>query len=202
MHKVFISFHHLDQIYKDWLVNLNNQNHIFIDKSVNTGGIAEHLPDQSIRQIIRDDYLQDTTVTIVLVGRNTKGRKHVDWEIYSSMYDGVRNKRSGVVVILLPEGNPNNNWVAAHENEKVELYPGYFDWFDLNTRQEYENRFPFMPDRLLENLVENNVKISVAPWDRINADTLRTLLDNAYLVRERNQYNLQSRMRRANSPLI
>ena len=82
MHKVFISYHHLnDQGYKENLVRFGEENQIFIDGSVDTGDISDDLPSQTIREIIRDDYLRDSTVTIVLVGTSTKGRKHIDWEI-------------------------------------------------------------------------------------------------------------------------
>ena len=72
---------------------------LFIDTSVDTGGISDSLSDESIREKIRDEYLRDSTVTIVLVGTETKRRKHIDWEIYSSMYDGAVNKKSGVLVL-------------------------------------------------------------------------------------------------------
>ena len=102
-HKVFISYHHEnDQVYKDQLLDLNNEYDIFIDKSVDTEDIDDSLSDEDIRVKIRDEYLKDSTVTIVLVGIDTKNRKHVDWEIYSSMYDGVNNKKSGILVIILP----------------------------------------------------------------------------------------------------
>ena len=91
MHKVFLSYHDAnDASYKERLLELNEEHRIFVDGSVDTGDIDEtDLPDDRIREIIRDDYLADTTVTIVLVGAGTKGRKHVDWEIYSSMRDGA-----------------------------------------------------------------------------------------------------------------
>ena len=96
MHKVFISYHHQnDQYYKDWLVEFAERHSIFVDASVDTRDISDHLSDQAIRETIRDHYLRDSTVTIVLVGSETRRRKHVDWEIYSSMYDGKVNKKSG-----------------------------------------------------------------------------------------------------------
>lgn len=66
---------------------------IFIDQSVPTGDISDGVSDEYIRELIRDEYLRDSTVTIVLVGTETARRKHVDWEIYSSMYDGRVNKK-------------------------------------------------------------------------------------------------------------
>ena len=72
MHKVFISYYHKDdQWYKDELVKLGTRNSIFIDESVDTKNISDDLPDERIRQIIRDEYLRDSTVTILLAGTET-----------------------------------------------------------------------------------------------------------------------------------
>lgn len=103
MHRVFISYHHdNDQRYKDKLVECAEANRLFIDESMDTVDIPVDLSDESIRKKIRDEYLGNSTVTIVLVGTETRRRKHVDWEIHSSMYDGSVNRRSGIVVITLP----------------------------------------------------------------------------------------------------
>ncbi len=100
MHKAFISYHHAsDQMYKQALLDINRQHSLFLDASVDTDDIDEDLDDQAIRRIIRDEYLRDSTVTILLVGTETRQRKHIDWEIYSSMYDGAVNKKSGVLVV-------------------------------------------------------------------------------------------------------
>jgi len=58
MHNVFVSYHHAnDQYYRDRLIVLNQAFYLFNDKSVNTGDIPDHLDDQTIRHLIRDDYL-------------------------------------------------------------------------------------------------------------------------------------------------
>ncbi len=76
MHKVFISYHHAnDQYYKEMLLALNTRHDIFLDQSVDTGDIDDDLDDSRIRELIRDEYLQDSTVTILLVGTETKNRK-------------------------------------------------------------------------------------------------------------------------------
>lgn len=122
MHKVFISFHHKnDQEYKDTLVECAKQNDIFIDGSVDTGDIPEYWSDEKFREYIRDEYLRDTTVTILLMGKETKYRKHVDWELYSSMFDGKKNKKSGIIVILLPSVKSNFLQLLM-ETKKRELY--------------------------------------------------------------------------------
>ena len=179
------------------MAQFGEENRIFLDRSVHAGDISDGLSDERIREIVRDDYLKDSTVTIVLVGTETRRRKHVDWEIYSSMYDGVVNRKSGIVVITLPTtGGENVN--APHGESEKSLYPDIPSWTAID-RVEYEIRYPHMPDRLIDNLVEPAAKISVVPWSRINVTTLRSLVDLAYRNRANCEYDLSRRMRRANS---
>ena len=200
MHKVFISYHHCkDQDYKDDLVTLARQHEVFIDKSVDTGDIDDSLPDERIREIIRDEYLRDSTVTIVLVGQDTKRRKHVDWEIYSSMFDGKVNKKSGVVVVNLP--GTSNYFTAPRQQERKVVYPDIQDWTTINTRAEYERRYPHMPARIVDNLLKPEAKVSVVPWERVvgSPTRLKYLVDAAFKDRSTCQYDLSRLMRRVNS---
>ena len=120
MHKVFISYHHgSDQRYKEALVEFGERNSIFVDRSVDTGDIPDEWTDEQIRRAIRDRYLKDSTVTVALVGTETRRRKHVDWEIHSSMYDGSVNKRSGIVVINLPGISEYFNAAYGDEEKKT-----------------------------------------------------------------------------------
>ncbi len=200
MHKVFISYHHHnDQGYKNSLVEFGEKYSIFVDRSVDTGDIPDDWTDEQIRRAIRDRYLRDSTVTIVLVGSETRGRKHVDWEIYSSMYDGSVNKRSGIVVINLPRISENEFTAPHGDEEKRLLYPEITSWIQVKERSEYERRYPHMPDRIIDNLMNPDVKISVAPWDRINGKTLEFLIEAAFRSRANCEYDLRRPMRRANS---
>ena len=143
MHNVFISYHHdNDQFYKNRLVSLGSRFSAFVDRSVDTGDICENLPDEAIRRRIRDEYLRQTTVTVVLVGTETKSRKHVDWEIHSSMYDGSVNHRSGILVVNLPSTG-STTFTAAHEGEKQFIYPDVQAWMTVGSRSEYESRYPY-----------------------------------------------------------
>ena len=200
-HKVFISYHHSnDQKYKEQLVEFGERYSIFVDRSVDTGDIPDTWTDEQIRRAIRDRYLRDSTVTVVLVGTETKRRKHVDWEIHSSMYDGSVNKRSGIVVINLP-GIPNYFGAPYGDDEKQLLYPDISSssWTTINQRAEYERRYPYMPSRIIDNLMRSDVKISVVPWERINGKTLDFLIEAAFRNRANCRYDLSQPMRRANS---
>ncbi len=103
-HKVFVSYHHArDQAYRDRFERLFAYDHdIMVSKSVQIGDIPTYLSTETVRQKIRDEYLRDSTVTVVLIGAETWQRKHVDWEIASSIRDTRFNARSGLMGILLP----------------------------------------------------------------------------------------------------
>jgi hypothetical protein len=198
-HKVFISYHHNDQIFKEALLVMNKANDIFIDYSVDTGDIDEDLDDQTIREKIRDEYLRDSTVTIVLVGAQTKERKHVDWEIYASMRDSKINKKSGIFVVNLP--NINCSFFSTrHEGEKERLYPEEKGWISISNRAEYERRYPFMPARIIDNLLFKDAKISVVNWDKIlnRPENLRFLIEATHRDKAYIEYDLSRSMRRKN----
>lgn len=103
-HNVFVSYHHAnDEQWRDRFENLfANHYDIMISKSVQIGDIPDYTPTDRIRQIIRDEYLRESTVTVVLIGSETWKRKHVDWEIGSSIRDTQYNSRSGLLGIILP----------------------------------------------------------------------------------------------------
>ncbi len=122
-HKIFISyFHDDDQKYKDELLVKNNNNNFFIDGSVDAYDIDESLSYKQIIIKIRDEYLKDTTVTLVLLGLNTHHRRYVDREIYSSLIDGKINKRSGLVIIILPEFFQKYQMNITQENAGKRIY--------------------------------------------------------------------------------
>ena len=101
-HKVFVSYHHhwKDQNYKDQFVRMMGDD--IVDKSVEDGDIDPKFKTETTRQKIRDDFIADATVTVVLIGPCTWQRKHVDWEIGSSLRDTKKNSRCGLLGILLP----------------------------------------------------------------------------------------------------
>ena len=117
-HNVFVSYYHAeDQYYRERFEDLFSDIHdIMVSKSVEMGDVDPNLPTERVRQIIRDKYLRDSTVTVVLVGAHTWQRKYIDWEIGSSIRKTKSNTRSGLLGILLPTyprppDNPNNYYI-------------------------------------------------------------------------------------------
>ena len=103
-HKVFVSYHHEDDEQ-----HRNRFERAFADvydimdsRSVTIGGIPKGLNTDEVARRIRDDYLRDATVTVVLIGEDTWRRKHVDWEIAATVRDTDTNPRSGLIGVLLP----------------------------------------------------------------------------------------------------
>ena len=84
-HRVFVSYYHAeDQGYRERFEGLFSDIYdIIVSESVEIGDIDPNLKTETIRQKIRDEYLRDSTVTVVLVSARTWQRKYVDWEIGS-----------------------------------------------------------------------------------------------------------------------
>lgn len=174
--KVFVSYHHQeDQDYKDRFVRMMT-NHI-VDKSVRTGDIIDQgLPVDEVRRRIRDEYIADAAVTVVLIGRCTWRRKHVDWEISASLIDTAHNDRCGLLGIHLP----------SHQ-----------DFGD----DEYNPRL--IPPRLAYNCEGNDPFAAVHRWSgsENEVNRVRRWIDAAFARRRRqpdpdNSYPLFARNRR------
>lgn len=201
-HRVFVSYHHAnDQEYKAQLCRLSERYGAFVDYSVDTGGIDSDLPDQTIRQKIRDEYLRESTVTVLLVGTGSSARKHIDWELYSSMVDGEINRRSGIVVVQLPTTNPEHFTAAYGDIEKGRLYPEVRNWVSVDARSEYESRYPYLPPRVVDQLLAPKAKVSVTDWSRLGKrlENLSFLIDCAYGARSSCEYDLSRPMMKRDS---
>jgi len=155
-HKVFVSFHHDDEEYKTLFTEMMGGN--IVDKSVGDGDIDPQNNTEYTRQIIRDDFIADATVTVVLIGRCTWQRKHVDWEIGSSLRKTQKNPRCGLLGIILPN------------------HPDY-------QRRNY--RAHLMPPRLADNYGRGKDDYAeVYSWV-YDADLLKVFIDSAYKRRSR-----------------
>jgi hypothetical protein len=175
-HKVFVSYHHVypDQDYRNKFENLFATVYdIIVSKSVQLGDIDPNLKSETIRQKIRDEYLRDSTVTVVLVGSETWQRKHVDWEIGSSIRHTDKNPRSGLMGILLPSYYRNKSFLSSNQNSKYTIPPRLSDNLDCGFAEIYnwsedpsvvkawiqrafDRRFKIQPDNSRESFKSNH----------------------------------------------
>jgi hypothetical protein len=179
---------------------MNDVFDIFVNRSVSLGDIDEEEEPQKIREIIRDEYLRDTSVLILLVGTETKNRKHVDWELYSSMRDSPRNGKSGIFIINLPSTGTNNIRASHGENEKNEFHPNITEWITINDRTTYKEIYPYMPERVIDNLMSEKSYISIVNWDQIhnNPENLRKMIELTYQDKDKCEYVFSTPMRMRN----
>lgn len=56
-----------------------------------------------------------------------------------------------------------------------------------------------MPNRIIDNLLSDTARISVANWDDLNVSQLSVLIDNAAKDRSVNIYDMSRPMKRRNS---
>lgn len=111
-HKVFISYHAVDAVE---VVNfIDRYDDVFIARAIGMEEDGSDIIDSTdvdyIRQTIREKYLKDSTVTMVLVGTCTWARKFVDWEIYSSLRNNPNP--NGLLAVQLPS-TPKTTSVPA-----------------------------------------------------------------------------------------
>ena len=171
-HKVFISYHHAnDQYYRDYFDTIfSSVYNIIVSKSVQIGDIDSNLKADTVRQKIRDEYLRDSTVTVVLIGTDTWKRKHVDWEIGASIRRTSFNPRSGLLGIILPSYQRPYNRPKGYDPYTIppRLYynvnNGFakiYDWSNNPTivqswiHEAFERRDKIIPDNSYSSFKNN-----------------------------------------------
>ena len=176
---------------------------IFDDYSVHENEVDDAgLTDEQIRRIIRDDYIQDATVLVLLCGQNTKHRKHIDWEIHAAMYDSDVNPKMGILVINLPSISGEQGMLACGNDEEKVMGNAYINWTPIQKDIGYiETNYPYLSNRIVTNIARSNVSISIVNWNVIanDADKLKYLIDNAFNRRKTNDYDHSEPLKRRNS---
>lgn len=171
-HRVFVSYYHCeDQGYRELFENLFVDIHdIMVSESVEMGDIDPNLSTERVRQIIRDEYLRDSTVTVVLVGAHTWQRKFVDWEIGSSIRQTQYSSRSGLLGIILPTyprsfDNPNSYYrytIPPRLHDNIECgFAKIYNWSNNPTEVQnwihdaFKRRTERQPDNSRDSFKNN-----------------------------------------------
>lgn len=164
VHKVFVSYHYdEDDYYREQFEQLFSD--VYVSRSVKEGDIDPNNNEDYIYQLIRDNYLRDSTVTVVLIGAHTWQRKFVDWEIYSSLRKTQKSPRSGLLGILLP---------TYHRPEPM--------------KYSYNNIPPRMSDNVKERPDGSEPYASIYGWPE-SAASLQRMIDDAFRKRSMNPIN-------------
>jgi len=124
--KVFVSYHHGgDQAYYDELSWRHHDHHqIISDNSLERAFDSDD--SEYVRRRIREKHLTGTSCTIVLIGRNTHGRKYVDWEIKSTL-----DKGHGLIGVILPTTHLAPTFPARLWDNVQSGYALYTSWQDF-----------------------------------------------------------------------
>jgi MTH538 TIR-like domain (DUF1863) len=149
---VFISYYHADEQYRDIFEILFG--HLFINHSVKFGDIGDSLSSDYIKRLIREGYISNASVVVVLVGPRTYCRKHVDWEIAAGLTKTVGGcGYSGLLGLCLPN-HPDYGRNSYHPN--------------------------FVPDRLVDNLFSAYAELY--DWTE-DEGAIKTFVDQAFARR-------------------
>lgn len=108
-HRCFISYHHDDaREVEQFIQQFDHNRDILIARGIGAsmpGDIINSTNDEYIKQRIRSQYMQGTSVTIVLIGHETWKRRYVDWEIAASLRNTPTSSANGLVGINLPSAD-------------------------------------------------------------------------------------------------
>ncbi|MFC3092980.1 hypothetical protein DRW07_02015 [Alteromonas sediminis] len=136
-HKCFISYHKEDaDEVNQFIRTFNDGRDVFIARGIGEempGDIIDSNDADYVMRRIRELYLRDSTVTLVMLGKCTWARKYVDWELQSSLRNGQTITPNGVLGIKLPSYNkqsyPNRlNLNLKQTDTQVDCYARVIDY--------------------------------------------------------------------------
>lgn len=133
--KVFISHFKGDKTEVEaFIKKYGNEEKVFIPYVLGANNNDDFINSSNsdyVMNQIRKKYLQDTTITIVLIGNCTHSRRYVDWEIKSSLRQG-EYMPNGLIGILLPSmgtaGHLPPRFKENWNNENKDSYARYYSY--------------------------------------------------------------------------
>ena len=137
-HKVFVSHHAED---RDEVASfLDSFGHVMIPRTIGVSDDDDFIDSQNTDYVmdkIREKYLTDSTVTVVMIGKCTWARKYVDWEVFSTLRNDKLNRRSGLLAITLPSMSDNSTrQLPPRVNDNVRNDELFARWWKYPTTAE------------------------------------------------------------------
>jgi len=134
-HTCFVSYHHEDQDEVEEF--LDTFGHVFIARVLGVSDEDDFVDSDNtdyIMDYIREVYLTDSTVTIVMVGKGTWASRYVDWEVFSTLRNDKNNRRSGLMAITLPSAADYwNKQLPPRVADNVDADEKYARWWKYPT---------------------------------------------------------------------
>ena len=121
--RVFISFHHKGE--QEVVDHFSEDYDVFTDSSLSDAADSED--DEYLNQVCREA-IKGTSVTIVMIGKQTGCRKFVDWEIHYTLY----LKKHGLVGISRP--NLEDRDACVPERLLDNKDSGFAKWYKYPSR--------------------------------------------------------------------
>lgn len=123
--KVFISYHHKGEqkIVDEFIEKFSEDYEVFTDSSLSDAADSEDV--EYLNQVCREA-IQGTSVTIVMIGKQTGCRKFVDWEIRYTLY-----LEHGLVGISRPNLKDEDACVPKRLSDNRKS--GYAKWYRYPT---------------------------------------------------------------------
>ena len=119
MRNVFVSYaHRLDQdAADDFRIKFGTDKMVFSDRSLDNIDIG-HLSDDTIKNNYIRPKIASSSVTIILIGKETGGRWWCDWEIYYSLLKTSGNDRNGLLGIYIPN---KEHWIPSRLQKNIHM---------------------------------------------------------------------------------
>ena len=160
-HKCFISYHQDDE--NEVKKFIDEFSGVFIPKvlgALNIDDLIDSTDTDYVMRRIRELYLTDSTITIVMIGKCTWARRYVDWEVASSLRNDPINRRSGLMAITLKSvASSKKLQYRVADNVKADI-SGYARWW----------KYPTSSAEL-----RNNIEIALASRETKTPDNTRAL---------------------------
>ncbi|MFM0111716.1 TIR domain-containing protein [Paraburkholderia nemoris] len=104
--RCFISYHHADELAtRHFIQTFSTSGQVFTSRALGIElepDIVNSSDTDYVLRRIRERYLANTSVTIVMIGRCTRSRRYVDWEIAASLRNMPGGPANGLLGIKLP----------------------------------------------------------------------------------------------------
>jgi hypothetical protein len=142
-HKVFISHHAANR--DEVAAFLDSFGHVMIPRTIGVSDDDDFIDSFNTDYVmdkIREKYLTNSTVTIVMIGGCTWARKYVDWEVFSTLRNDRLNRRSGLLAITLPSmSNNSNRRLPPRVDDNVRDNQLYARWWKYPSNADQVRRY-------------------------------------------------------------